>query len=165
MAAGVVCGVDDYTGARKAARVADELARNLGARLVLVHAGPVAPPIIYGVQSIIYGVPFDNDALQREVMQDATRLLEDLASTCASEQISQRAELGSPIEVLVRALEEEGADLLGVGTRGRGAMRSGGDALGAIGQRRSRDARSLSLPRRCRSASYCELISGPAEIR
>ena len=104
--------------------MADELARNLGARLVLVHAGPVAPPIIYGVQSIIYGVPFDNDALQREVMQDATRLLEDLASTCASEQISQRAELGSPIEVLVRALEEEGADLLGVGTRGRGAMRS-----------------------------------------
>lgn len=31
---------------------------------------------------------------------------------------------GSPIEVLVRVVEDEHADLLVVGTRGRGAMRS-----------------------------------------
>jgi nucleotide-binding universal stress UspA family protein len=117
MATCIVCGVDDSTGARKAARVADDLAQDLGVRLVLVHAAPVAP-------SVMYGVPFDNDAFQREVLQDATRLLEDVANRCNAREVAQRAELGSPIEVLVRVLNEENADLLVVGTPGRGAMRS-----------------------------------------
>ena len=113
----IVCGVDDSSGARKAAHVADELARDLGARPVLVHGAPVAPPVMYGV-------PFDNDAFQREVLEDARPLLEDVASTCTAADVSQRAELGSPVEVLVRALEDERAELVVVGTRGRGAMRS-----------------------------------------
>ena len=118
MAGCVVCGIDDSSGARKAAHVADGLARDLGARLVLVHAAPVAP-------SVLYGVPFDNDAFQREVLDDARRLLEDVARSCkAAAHVSQRAELGSPTEVLARVLEDEHAELLVVGTRGRGAMRS-----------------------------------------
>jgi nucleotide-binding universal stress UspA family protein len=40
------------------------------------------------------------------------------------EQVSHRAELGPPDEALVRVIEEEHADLLVVGTGGRGAMRS-----------------------------------------
>jgi nucleotide-binding universal stress UspA family protein len=117
MAGCVVCGVDDSSGARKAARVADGLARDLGARLVLVHAGPVAP-------AVLYGVPFDNDAFQREVMDDAKRLLDDVARGCTVAHVSHRVELGSPADVLARVLEDEHADLLVVGTRGRGAMRS-----------------------------------------
>jgi nucleotide-binding universal stress UspA family protein len=117
MAGCVVCGIDESGGARKAARVADGLARDLGVRLVLVHAGPVAP-------TVLYGVPFDNDAFQREVLDDARRLLDDVARRCTVAHVSQRAELGSPPEVLVRVLEEESADFLVVGTRGRGAMRS-----------------------------------------
>ena len=117
MAGCIVCGIDDSSGARKAARVADELARDLGARLVLVHGTPVAP-------SVMYGVPFDNDAFQRDAMEDARRLLEDVARACSAEEMSQRAEFGSPVEVLVRVIEDEHADLLVVGTRGRGAMRS-----------------------------------------
>jgi nucleotide-binding universal stress UspA family protein len=113
----IVCGVDDSSGARKAVRVADDLAQELGARLVLAHGAPVAP-------SVMYGVPFDNDAFQREAMEDARKLLEEVASTCTAAEVSQRAELGAPIEVLVRVLEQERADLLVVGTRGRGAMRS-----------------------------------------
>ena len=117
MASCIVCGVDDSSGARGAARVADGLARDLGARLLLVHGAPIAP-------SVMYGVPFDNDAFQRQAMDDARRLLDDVAAACAVEDVSSRAELGSPIEVLPRVLEEEHADLLVVGTRGRGAMRS-----------------------------------------
>ncbi len=117
MARCIVCGIDDSTGARKAARVADDLAQALGARLVLVHGTPVAP-------SVMYGVPFDNDAFQREVMENARRLLEDVAGTCGSEAVSQRAEFGSATDVLTRVIENEHADLLVVGTRGRGAMRS-----------------------------------------
>jgi Universal stress protein family len=105
MAGCVVCGIDDSSGARKAARVANGLARSLGAPLVLVHAAPVAP-------SVLYGVPFDNDAFQREVLDDARRLLEDVArSYKAAAHASQRAELRSPTEVLARVLEDEHADL------------------------------------------------------
>ncbi len=117
MAGCVVCGIDDSSGARKAARVADGLARDLGARLVLVHGAPVAP-------SVLYGVPFDNDAFQRQALDDARRLLEDVARTCTAADVSQCAELGSPTDVLVRVMEDERADLLVAGTRGRGAMRS-----------------------------------------
>jgi nucleotide-binding universal stress UspA family protein len=113
----VVCGVDDSSGARKAVRVAGRLARDLGARLVLVHGAPAAP-------SVMYGVPFDSDAFQREALAGARRLLEDVARECDVADSSRRAELGSPVEVLVRVLEDEHADLLVVGTRGRGAMRS-----------------------------------------
>jgi nucleotide-binding universal stress UspA family protein len=72
----------------------------------------------------MYGVPFDNDAFQREAMQDARRLLEDVARTCNAEELAQRAVFGSPIEVLSRVIDDERADFLVVGTRGRGAMRS-----------------------------------------
>jgi nucleotide-binding universal stress UspA family protein len=116
MGSGIVCGVDDSTGARKAAQVADELAGDLGVRLVLAHGAPVAP-------SVMYGVPFDSDAFQRESMEDAQRLLDDVARTCKAE-VSPRAELGSPIEVLTRAVEDERAKFLVLGTHGRGAMRS-----------------------------------------
>ncbi len=117
MASCIVCGVDDSSGARNAARVADGLAQDLGARLVLVHGAPVAP-------SVMYGVPFDNDAFQRQAMEEGRRLLDDVAAGCTVEEVSSRAELGSPIEVLTRVLDEEHADFLVVGTRGRGAMRS-----------------------------------------
>jgi nucleotide-binding universal stress UspA family protein len=117
MAGCVVCGIDDSDGARKAARVADKLARDLGARLVLVHVAPTAP-------SNLYGVPFDSDAFQREALEEARRLLEDVAAGCEVAGVSRRAELGAPADVLARVVEDEEADLLVVGTRGRGAMRS-----------------------------------------
>jgi nucleotide-binding universal stress UspA family protein len=62
-------------------------------------------------------------AFQRESIEEARRVLDDVASTCGAE-ISPRAELGSPIEVLVRVLNDERANFLVLGTRGRGAMRS-----------------------------------------
>lgn len=113
----IVRGIDDSDGARKAARVADDLAKRLGARLVLVHGTPIAP-------SVMYGVPFDSDAFQREVLDDAERLLEEVADTCTTTEVSRRAEQGAPAAALERVVEAEGADLLVVGTRGRGAMRS-----------------------------------------
>ena len=108
MAGCVVCGIDDSSGARKAARVADGLARELGARLVLVHAATVAP-------SVMNGVPFDSEGFQREVLEDADRLLEDVARTCKVADLSLRAELGSPDEVLVGVTEEQQAPSLVVG--------------------------------------------------
>ena len=84
---------------------------------MLVHGTPLAP-------SVLLGVPFDNDAFQREVLEERATVLEEVARDCAAGEVSRRAEFGSAIEVLVRVLEDEDADFLVVGTRGRGAMRS-----------------------------------------
>jgi nucleotide-binding universal stress UspA family protein len=117
MAPCIVCGVDDSEGARKATRVADDLARKLGARLVLVHGTPIAP-------SVLYGVPFDNDAFQREALAEAERLLATSSEMCSAPDVVVRAERGEPARALAHVIEEEDAYLLVVGTRGRGAMRS-----------------------------------------
>ena len=66
--------VDDSGGARTAVRVADEFARSLGTRLVLVRGASV------GLR-VMYGVPFESDALQRECLQDAERLFDDVAQS------------------------------------------------------------------------------------
>jgi len=129
----IVCGIDDSSGARKAARVAGKLARDLGARLVLVHGAPVAP-------SVIFGVPFDSDAFQRDVLEDAQRLLEGVARGCAAGDVARRAELGSAIEVLVRVLEDENADFLVVGPVG--AARCGPCCSAAPRMRCSRSPRA-----------------------
>ena len=125
MAACIVCGIDDSDDARRAARVADDLAQNLGARLVLVHCTPIAP-------SVMFGVPFDSDAFKREALEEAERLLEDVARSCETEGVSRRAEVGPPATALVRVLEDERADFLVIGTRGLSALRS--VLLGSVAQ-------------------------------
>ena len=117
MADCIVCGVDESDDARRAALVADDLAQQLGARLVLVHGFPTVP-------SVMFGVPFDSEAFRREAQEGSERLLEDVARSCGTEGVSRRAEPGAPAEVLVRVLEDEGADFLVIGTRGLGGMRS-----------------------------------------
>ena len=97
--------------------LADGLAQKLGSRLVLVHAAPVAP-------SVMYGVPFDNDAFQRQILDDSKNLLGDVAGSCHAADVARHAELGKPTDVLERVIEQEQAELLVLGTRGRGAMRS-----------------------------------------
>ena len=113
----IVCGIDDSDGARRAARVADELARDLGARLVLVH---VAPP----ARSMMYGTPIDPEPFQRQTLEAARQLLDDVERRCNAGNVTRRAELGAPTEVLMRVLADEHGDLLVVGTRGAGALRS-----------------------------------------
>ena len=74
----------------------------------------------------MYGVLFDSEAFQREVLDDAQRLLEEVSRTCKTTEVSRRAEQGpdAPAKALERVVKEEGAEFLVVGTRGRGAMRS-----------------------------------------
>ena len=53
----------------------------------------------------MYGVLFDSDAFQREVLDDAERLLEEVADTCTTTEVSSRAEQGAPAAVLERVVE------------------------------------------------------------
>lgn len=115
----IVCGVDDSDGAREALRVADTLTTWLRARLVLAHVA--ATPHVPGTSAVVGAA----DELRRIEIEEGEELLAELA---AAEQmgssVERRVAFGTPGGALADIAEEEGAGLVVVGSRGRGAFRS-----------------------------------------
>lgn len=116
----IVCGVDDSHGARAALRVAAGLAGKLGARLVVAHVvqPPVPAPGFGATAHQLPGIPVDllltgGEALVARILQeerlgDATR----------------RVGLGFPADKLADVADDEAAELIVVGSRGRGAFKA-----------------------------------------
>ena len=127
----VLCGVDGSAHALAAARVADELATWLGARLVLMHV--VNPPLPVGGPAL--APAFTPVAEVEQAARAAARsLLGEVAERIGRPATPTRVEVG-PIAVrLEQAAEEEGAELLVVGTRGTGDVHAAflGSVSGAV---------------------------------
>jgi nucleotide-binding universal stress UspA family protein len=126
----VVVGVDGSPGSRAALEYALDEAARRGARLQVVVAaqlpdywamayGPAAPP---PVDDIVDGVRNGVQAMVDEVL--AAR-----PAQAGLVSVSVLAQAGSPAGVLLEAAE--GADVLVLGHRGRGALRSA--LLGSVG--------------------------------
>lgn len=120
----IVCGVDDSPQARGAAAVAAKLAAALGTELVLVHvysparsaatipAGGVAPPS-------------DHQALETQQRRAGEALLRDAAEKVAFDApVRARLEAGMPAAELESCARSEHAELIVVGTHGRGPLAS-----------------------------------------
>lgn len=110
----VICGVDDSEGARHALRVAAELAGHLHAELAIMHAAEVGIPPA--------GSAYAYGKLQEQAMAHAERLLTRLCEEEHLEGADRQTAVGSPARTLTDAAAIQGADLLVVGTRGRGAL-------------------------------------------
>ena len=110
----LICGVDDSEAARRAAHVAAELSRQLGSRLVLVHVAEVAVPPA--------GAASAYAKLQGAAIEGAKRVLERLKQDEGLEDAEEQVELGPPAQALLDAAASHGADMLVVGTRGRGPL-------------------------------------------
>jgi nucleotide-binding universal stress UspA family protein len=115
----IVVGVDGSPTAQLAAQRALELARALGASVKLVHA---LPPLIYPPEAMM--VPtIDFDAQRLEAAEQTMK--ETLASLApASKGIALESQVlkGTPAETLVEVAEHQGAQMIVVGSRGRGAV-------------------------------------------
>jgi nucleotide-binding universal stress UspA family protein len=115
----LVCGVDDSSAARQAARVARRLAEGLGVKVVLVHAVPsIAPP---GTS----GVPLG----PAELADFEHRAGEEFLASLAFEEGfgssgERRVVFGSQAEAIGDVADEVNAALVVVGTRRRGALRA-----------------------------------------
>jgi nucleotide-binding universal stress UspA family protein len=96
----IVCGVVDSAEARAAAQLAGALAARLGLRLVLVH-------VATGVTSEPENEPAPLESL-----------LERLDT---GDDVEIRVVAGTRVEALARVAAEEGADVIVVGSRPRGA--------------------------------------------
>jgi nucleotide-binding universal stress UspA family protein len=123
----IVCGVDGSPDAGAALAVAARMARRLGVRLVLAH---VAEPVLtsYSHAAAFSGfspagsvAADDETAVQAEA---GTRLLEQAAEAAGIADAVHRVEIGLPAERLADIADEENAELIVVGSRGRGAFKA-----------------------------------------
>jgi nucleotide-binding universal stress UspA family protein len=123
MAGRIVVGVDGSDHASAALGWAVEEAKLRGARVVAVYAWSFVPPPPLGAPDLL-SVPVNDVAGDLEAEQAAAeRALEaSLAQLGADVDVERRLVEGDPAEVLVS--EAEGADLVVVGSRGHGGLRT-----------------------------------------
>jgi nucleotide-binding universal stress UspA family protein len=125
MSGSIVCGVDGSADSLAALELAARLASRLGIRLVVAHvAEPAAVPYAAAAP---FGGTAGHEAVMEEVElreQEGERLLEQVIAETGLVAAERRAAVGVPAERLADLADEEDAELLVVGSRGRGAFKS-----------------------------------------
>ena len=125
MNASIVCGVDGSPDSQDALRVAARLADRLQLRLVAAHVAE--PAYVPSAAAAPFGGMAGRDAVMEEVQSQeeaAERLLEEVVAAGGLVGAERRAGIGVPAERLADIADEEEAELIVVGSRGRGAFKA-----------------------------------------
>lgn len=131
MIGSVVCGVDGSRDSRLALRTATLLARRLGERLVVVHVvqrpvsghtlGPAGGhPAPITSESVLLA---SGQALIDKILEEEEIIGAD-GNAILGFPVETRVVLGFPAEGLADAADDEQAELIVVGSRGRGAFKA-----------------------------------------
>jgi nucleotide-binding universal stress UspA family protein len=123
----IVVGVDGSHGSVEALKFAIEEARVRGAEVKAVAAWEV-PASAYGTG--IVSIPVDPNAYKKIAQDALDKSLEEAGASTAGVSVTPLLHMGHPANVLVE--EARGADLLVVGSRGRGGFK--GLLLGSVSQ-------------------------------
>lgn len=106
----IIYGTDFSPGSHHGLKYAVSLARDTGAKLLIVHVEE--PPAAYGGGEWYYGIPdFDHESV--------ASVLEKVVPEDPQVAYEHRLVTGDPARRLVELAEEEHADLIVVGTHGR----------------------------------------------
>jgi nucleotide-binding universal stress UspA family protein len=125
MSASIVCGVDGSPDSQAALRVAARLADRLRLKLVVAHVAE--PAHIPYAAAAPFGGMAGRAAVMEEVEsqeENAARLLEEVVAASGFVDAERRAGVGVPAEALADIADEVDAELIVVGSRGRGAFKS-----------------------------------------
>jgi nucleotide-binding universal stress UspA family protein len=129
MAGSIICGVDGSPESRAALRVAAQFADERGSTLILAHvAEPARVPHAAGYADAAgfgeMGGPITMAEETESGEEAARRLLDRVAFDAGLEGAERRIAIGHPAERLADLADEEDADLIVVGSRGRGALKA-----------------------------------------
>ena len=125
----IVCGVDGSMQAREAATSALHLAGRLGSRLMLVHVTPTQT--LLPLDSVPAAADPGNYVTSTELaFSEAEEAFSSLSPEVASANANREVRLGRPAVVLAEVAAEHDAEIIVVGSRGRGAWRSA--VLGSV---------------------------------
>ena len=120
----IVCGVDGSADSQAALAVAGDLAARLSLRLIIANVVEPSQLSYVGAASLGGVMPRRPLASIEQQEEAGTRLLVDLSETLGLEQAGQRVIVGYPADRLADLADEEGAELIVVGSRGRGAFKA-----------------------------------------
>jgi nucleotide-binding universal stress UspA family protein len=120
MSGSIICGIDDSRHARLALRHAARLANVLDARLVVAHVvqPPLPSPGVGPTAGQLMTMPLD------ALLTSGEALLDNVLREEGVEEVERRVVAGYPGDRLADLADEEAAELIVVGSRGRGALRS-----------------------------------------
>jgi nucleotide-binding universal stress UspA family protein len=90
--------------------LATMLARDSGAKLLIVHVEE--PPLAYGGGELYYGIP-------EPATEDLTKMLLEVKPSDPNVSYEHRLITGDPASAMVKLAEEEGVDMIVLGTHGR----------------------------------------------
>lgn len=119
----IVCGVDGSPDSQAALAVATDLATRLQVRLIMANVVEPSPAPYVGAASLGRAVarPLLPAGQQEEA---ANELLIELGATMGLEEADRRVVVGYAAERLADLADEEGAEMIVVGSRGRGAFKA-----------------------------------------
>jgi nucleotide-binding universal stress UspA family protein len=127
MGGSIVCGVDGSADSQAALGVAARLAERLEARLVLAHVAEavVVPYAAVGGMGVGGSRPQPMTLVSRDDEEEAgARLLEQIAAEHNLGDAERRVVVGFPAERLADLADEVDAELIVVGSRGRGRFKA-----------------------------------------
>jgi nucleotide-binding universal stress UspA family protein len=126
----IICGVDGSQDSRLALRVAADLAGRFGARLIVVNVvaapqDPVIPTLAYAPMARPVGpMPPMTERRTDFDVGAAEAMLERIVAEEGLLDAELRTIVGHPAERLADLADDEGVELIVVGSRGRGAFKA-----------------------------------------
>jgi nucleotide-binding universal stress UspA family protein len=120
MSSPILCGVDGSSDARSALRAASQLAAQLGVKLVVAHVVQPSP----ASHSLGPAVGPAYRPLPDQELEAGRALVRHVVAEEGLHDVEQRAVFGFPADRLADLADEENAELIVVGSRGRGSFKA-----------------------------------------